>query len=64
MLRYNGEYSPCNVLETIDHVYTITSQVGIEALIRKIRVTTIGARSMPAGGLLTIGRKTLDVNVS
>lgn len=30
-------------LETIDHVYTITSQVGFEALMRNIKVTTIGS---------------------
>jgi len=30
-------------LETIDHVYTITSQVGFEALLRDIKVTTIGS---------------------
>jgi len=30
-------------LETIDHVYTITSQVGFEALFRGIKVTTIGS---------------------
>lgn len=29
-------------LETIDHVYTITSQAGFEALLRNITVTTIG----------------------
>jgi capsular polysaccharide export protein len=30
-------------LETVDHVYTITSQVGFEALLRDIKVTTIGS---------------------
>jgi len=30
-------------LETIDHVYTITSQVGFEALLRDIKVTTVGS---------------------
>ena len=29
-------------LETIDHVYTITSQAGFEALLRNISVTTFG----------------------
>lgn len=29
-------------LETIDHVYTISSLAGFEALIRNIRVTTMG----------------------
>lgn len=32
-----------NAFETIDHVYTITSLAGFEALIRGIKVTTIGA---------------------
>ncbi len=32
-----------NALETIDHVYTITSLSGLEALLRGIKVTTIGA---------------------
>lgn len=32
-----------NAMETIDHVYTITSLSGFEALIRGIKVTTFGA---------------------
>ncbi|WP_374055176.1 capsular polysaccharide biosynthesis protein [Rossellomorea sp. FM04394] len=38
-------------LETIDHVYTITSLSGFEALIRGIKVTTLGAPFYSGWGL-------------
>ncbi len=38
-------------LETIDHVYTITSLSGFEALLRGIKVTTIGAPFYSGWGL-------------
>lgn len=37
--------------DTIDHVYTITSLAGFEALLRKIKVTTIGAPFYSGWGL-------------
>lgn len=37
--------------ETIDHVYTITSQAGFEALLRGIKVTTLGAPFYSGWGL-------------
>lgn len=37
--------------ETIDHVYTITSQTGFEALLRGIRVTTLGCPFYSGWGL-------------
>lgn len=37
--------------ETIDHVYTITSQAGFEALMRGIRVTTLGCPFYAGWGL-------------
>ena len=37
--------------ETIDHVYTITSQAGLEALIRGIKVTTLGCPFYAGWGL-------------
>lgn len=37
--------------ETIDHVYTITSQAGFEALMRGIKVTTVGAPFYSGWGL-------------
>lgn len=40
-----------DALETIDHVYTITSLAGFEALIRGIKVTTIGAPFYSGWGL-------------
>ncbi len=40
-----------DALETIDHVYTITSLSGIESLIRGIKVTTIGAPFYSGWGL-------------
>lgn len=40
-----------NALETIDHVYTITSLSGLEALLRGIKVTTIGAPFYSSWGL-------------
>lgn len=40
-----------NSLETIDHVYTITSLSGFEALIRGIKVTTLGAPFYSGWGL-------------
>ncbi|WP_413378276.1 capsular polysaccharide biosynthesis protein [Alkalihalobacillus sp. 1P02AB] len=40
-----------DALETIDHVYTITSLAGFEALIRNIPVTTIGAPFYSGWGL-------------
>ena len=38
-------------LDTIDHLYTITSQVGFEALLRNIKVTTIGLPFYAGWGL-------------
>lgn len=38
-------------LKTIDHVYTITSQAGFEALIRGIKVTTVGCPFYSGWGL-------------
>lgn len=40
-----------SALETIDHVYTITSLAGFEALLRGIKVTTIGAPFYSGWGL-------------
>jgi len=40
-----------NALETIDHVYTMTSLSGFEALLRDIKVTTIGAPFYSGWGL-------------
>lgn len=40
-----------DALETIDHVYTMTSLSGFEALIRGIKVTTIGAPFYSGWGL-------------
>ena len=37
--------------ETIDHVYTITSQAGFEALMRGIKVTTMGCPFYSGWGL-------------
>jgi capsule polysaccharide export protein KpsC/LpsZ len=37
--------------ETVDHVYTITSQAGFEALMRGIRVTTLGCPFYAGWGL-------------
>lgn len=38
-------------LETVDHVYTITSQAGFEALLRGIQVTTLGCPFYAGWGL-------------
>mgnify|MGYP001809857202 CR=1 FL=1 len=38
-------------LETIDHVYTITSQAGFEALLRGVKVTTLGCPFYAGWGL-------------
>ena len=46
-------------LETIDHVYTITSQVGFEALLRDIKVTTIGLPFYAGWGLTNEKQKCL-----
>jgi len=46
-------------LETIDHVYTITSQVGFEALLRDIKVTTIGLPFYAGWGLTDEKQKCL-----
>ncbi len=43
--------SIADALETIDHVYTITSQVGFEALLRNIHVTTFGCPFYAGWGL-------------
>lgn len=40
-----------NAFETVDHVYTITSLGGFEALLRGIRVTTLGAPFYSGWGL-------------
>lgn len=40
-----------DVLATVDHVYTITSQVGFEALIRGVKVTTVGCPFYSGWGL-------------
>ncbi|WP_110600348.1 hypothetical protein [Salinicola lusitanus] len=40
-----------DVLATVDHVYTITSQVGFEALLRGIKVTTLGCPFYSGWGL-------------
>ncbi|MFT4060129.1 MAG: hypothetical protein QM652_11350 [Legionella sp.] len=40
-----------NALETIDHVYTITSLSGFEALLRGIKVTTLGSPFYAGWGL-------------
>ncbi|MGP9799097.1 capsular polysaccharide export protein, LipB/KpsS family [Halomonas sp. 86] len=40
-----------DVLGTVDHVYTITSQVGFEALLRGIKVTTLGCPFYSGWGL-------------
>ncbi|MFC0471055.1 hypothetical protein ACFFHM_11325 [Halalkalibacter kiskunsagensis] len=48
-----------DALETIDHVYTITSLAGFEALIRGIKVTTMGAPFYSNWGL-TDDRQKVD----
>ncbi|WP_110687773.1 hypothetical protein [Salinicola aestuarinus] len=40
-----------DVLSSVDHVYTITSQVGFEALLRGIKVTTLGCPFYAGWGL-------------
>ncbi|WP_218314751.1 capsular polysaccharide export protein, LipB/KpsS family [Halomonas sp. 18071143] len=40
-----------NAFETVDHVYTVTSLGGFEALLRGIRVTTLGAPFYSGWGL-------------
>lgn len=45
-------------LKTIDHVYTITSLMGFEALLRGIKVTTIGAPFYSGWGLTDDRQKT------
>ena len=46
-----GSIPISQMLETVDHVYTITSQVGFEALLRGIKVTTLGAPFYSGWGL-------------
>lgn len=45
------EYSLPDMLLGVDHVYTITSQVGFEALIRGIKVTALGCPFYSGWGL-------------
>jgi capsular polysaccharide export protein len=45
------DISLADALETIDHVYTITSLSGFEALLRGIRVTTVGCPFYSGWGL-------------
>lgn len=47
----NGNIALCDAFKTIDHVYTISSQAGFEALIRGIKVTTVGAPFYSGWGL-------------
>lgn len=51
-----------DALETVDHVYTITSLAGFEALIRNIKVTTIGAPFYSGWGLTDDRQNTLRRN--
>jgi capsule polysaccharide export protein KpsC/LpsZ len=46
-----GNVSLPEALETIDHVYTVTSQAGFEALMRGIEVTTLGCPFYAGWGL-------------
>lgn len=43
--------NPRALLETVDHVYVVTSLLGFEALLLRKRVTCFGAPFMPAGAL-------------
>ncbi|PDT43198.1 MULTISPECIES: capsular polysaccharide biosynthesis protein [Sinorhizobium] len=45
------DISLADALETVDHVYTITSLSGFEALLRGIRVTTVGCPFYSGWGL-------------
>nr|WP_245262608.1 capsular polysaccharide biosynthesis protein [Ensifer sp. BR816] len=45
------DISLADALETIDHVYTITSLSGFEALLRSIKVTTVGCPFYSGWGL-------------
>jgi capsule polysaccharide export protein KpsC/LpsZ len=47
----SGKMPMSQALSTIDHVYTITSLAGFEALLRGIKVTTIGAPFYSGWGL-------------
>lgn len=55
-------------LETIDHVYTITSLTGLEALIRGIKVTCVGAPFYSGWGLtddrVKIDRRTAKLTLN
>ncbi|NRB56591.1 MAG: capsular polysaccharide biosynthesis protein [Salinicola sp.] len=46
-----SDLSLADAFDTIDHVYTITSQAGFEALMRGIRVTTLGCPFYAGWGL-------------
>lgn len=48
--------------ETVDHVYTITSQAGFEALMRGIKVTTVGAPFYSGWGLTDDRQKIIRRN--
>lgn len=56
------DFSISQTLETIDHVYTITSLAGFEAVLRNIKVTTLGCPFYSGWGLTddrqTITRRT------